>query len=167
MPRGIQDSSKRDFIKKRKIHQAQKGKGASRQERSLESASKRPKSIKLRKIRKEKCPQKFISPTKKEKRKEKKARQAENPKGRFRQKLGPKKKKKRKKKKKAHQAENPKWWSRQKLGPKKKRRRRRKKKIFGRSYQVGNLKMQPKKRIILQDESLEVWFKRNEHKNNC
>ena len=100
MPRGIQDSSKRDFIKKGKIHQAQKGTGASRQERSLESASKRPKSIKLRKIRKEKCPQKFISPTKKEKRKEKKARQAENPKGRFRQKLGPKKKKKRKKKKK-------------------------------------------------------------------
>ena len=74
MPRGIQDSSKRDFIKKGKIHQAQKGTGASRQERSLESASKRPKSIKLRKIRKEKCPQKFISPTKKEKRKEKKAR---------------------------------------------------------------------------------------------
>ena len=139
MPRGIQDSSKRDFVKKGKIHQAQKGTSASRQERSLESASKRPKSIKLRKIRKEKCPQKFISPTKKEKRKEKKARQAEN----------------------------PKWWSRQKLGPKKKRRRRRRKKKFGRSYQVGNLKMQPKKRIILQDESLEVWFKRNEHKNNC
>ena len=38
MPRGIQDSSKRDFIKKRKIHQAQKGVSASRQERSLESA---------------------------------------------------------------------------------------------------------------------------------
>ena len=30
------------------------------------------------------------------------------------------------------------------------------KKKIGRSYQVGNLKMQPKKRIILQDESLEV-----------
>ena len=30
------------------------------------------------------------------------------------------------------------------------------KKKFGRSYQTGNLKMQPKKRIILQDESLEV-----------
>ena len=29
-------------------------------------------------------------------------------------------------------------------------------KKIGRSYQVGNLKMQPKKRIILQDESLEV-----------
>ena len=41
------------------------------------------------------------------------------------------------------------------------------KKKFGRSYQVGNLKMQPKKRIILHDESLELWFKRNEHKNNC
>ena len=71
-----------------------------------------------------------------------------------------------KKKKKARQAENPKGWSRQKLGPKKRRRRRKKKKI-GRSYQVGNLKMQPKKRIILQDESLEVRFKRNEYKNNC
>ena len=94
MPRGIQDSSKRDFVKKGKIHQAQKGTSASRQERSLESASKGPKSIKLRKIRREKCPQKFISPTKKKK--EKKARQAENPKGRSRQKLGPKKKKKRK-----------------------------------------------------------------------
>jgi len=40
MPRGIQDSSKRDFIKKGKIHQAQKSASASRQERSLESASK-------------------------------------------------------------------------------------------------------------------------------
>ena len=49
MPRGIQDSSKRDFIKKGKIHQAQKGASALRQERSLESASKGPKSIKLRK----------------------------------------------------------------------------------------------------------------------
>ena len=49
MPRGIQDSSKRDFIKKGKIHQAQKGTSASRQEKSLENASKGPKSIKLRK----------------------------------------------------------------------------------------------------------------------
>ena len=49
MPRGIQDSSKRDFIKKGKIHQAQKCASTLRQERSLESASKRPKSIKLRK----------------------------------------------------------------------------------------------------------------------
>ena len=40
MPKGIQDSSKRDFIKKGKIHQAQKGASASSQERSLESASK-------------------------------------------------------------------------------------------------------------------------------
>ena len=72
MPRGIQDSSKRDFVKKGKIHQAQKGTSASRQERSLESASKGPKSIKLRKIRREKCPQKFISPTKKKKKKNKK-----------------------------------------------------------------------------------------------
>ena len=27
--------------------------------------------------------------------------------------------------------------------------------------------MQPKKKIILQDESLEVWFKRIKDKNNC
>ena len=74
MPRGIQDSSKRDFVKKGKIHQAQKGTSASRQERSLESASKGPKSIKLRKIRREKCPQKFISPTKKKEKKRKPAR---------------------------------------------------------------------------------------------
>ena len=74
MPRGIQDSSKRDFVKKGKIHQAQKGISASRQERSLESASKGPKSIKLRKTRREKCPQKFISPTKKNKNKKKKKR---------------------------------------------------------------------------------------------
>ena len=40
IPRGIQDSSKRDFIKKGKIHQAQKGASALRQERSLENASK-------------------------------------------------------------------------------------------------------------------------------
>ena len=60
MPRGIQDSSKRDFIKKGKIHQAQKGASALRQERSLESASKGPKNIKLRKTMREKCPQKFI-----------------------------------------------------------------------------------------------------------
>ena len=60
MPRGIQDLSKRDFIKKGKIHQAQKGASASRQERSLESASKWLKIIKLRNTRREKCPQKFI-----------------------------------------------------------------------------------------------------------
>ena len=60
MPRGIQDSSNRDFIKKGKIHQAQKGASASRQEISLESASKWPKIIKLRKKRRAKCPQKFI-----------------------------------------------------------------------------------------------------------
>ena len=40
IPRGIQDSSKRDFVKKGKIHQAQKGTSASRQEGDLESASK-------------------------------------------------------------------------------------------------------------------------------
>ena len=98
MPRGIQDSSKRNFIKKGKIHQAQKGASASRQERSLESASKGPKNIKLRKTRRAKCPQKFIQ-SKENKRKE--ARQAENPKGRSRQKLRPKKKKKK---------ENPTKW---------------------------------------------------------
>ena len=76
MPRGIQDSSKRDFVKKGKIHQAQKGTSASRQERSLESASKGPKSIKLRKIRREKCPQKFISPTKKKKKKKRKRKES-------------------------------------------------------------------------------------------
>ena len=48
-----------------------------------------------------------------------------------------------------------------------KEKKKKKKKKIGRSYQVGNLKTQPKKRIFLQDESLEVWFKRNEHKNNC
>ena len=75
MPRGIQDSSKRDFIKKGKIHQAQKGASALRQERSLQSASKGPKSIKLRKKMREKCPQKFIqSREKKEKKKRKSAR---------------------------------------------------------------------------------------------
>ena len=110
MPRGIQDSSKRDFVKKGKIHQAQKGTSASRQERSLESASKGPKSIKLRKIRREKCPQKFISPTKtkNKKRKEKKARQAENPKGRSRQKLGPKKRRRRRRRRRRKEKlENP------------------------------------------------------------
>ena len=71
MPRGIQDSSKRDFIKKGKIHQAQKGATALRQERSLQSASKGPKSIKLRKTRREKCPQKFIQSRKKKRKKKK------------------------------------------------------------------------------------------------
>ena len=83
--------------------------------------------------------------------KEKKARQAENPKGRSRQKLGPKKKNKKNKKNKereTYKAENPKRRSRQKLGPKKRKE--------GKSHQVGNLKMQSKKRRILQDESLEV-----------
>ena len=69
MPRGIQDSSKRDFIKKGKILQAQKGASALRQERGLESALKGPKSIKLRKTRREKCPQKFIQSRKKKRKK--------------------------------------------------------------------------------------------------
>ena len=74
MLRGIQDSSKRDFIKKGKIHQPQKGASASRHEKSLESASKGPKSIKLRKTRREKCPQKFIQSREKKKKKKKPAR---------------------------------------------------------------------------------------------
>ena len=61
MPRGIQDSSNRDFIKKGKIHQAQKGASASRQEISLESASKWPKIIKLRKKKESKMPSKVHS----------------------------------------------------------------------------------------------------------
>jgi len=40
MPRRVEGSSKRKFIKKEKIHQAQKGASPLRQERSLESASK-------------------------------------------------------------------------------------------------------------------------------
>ena len=91
----------------------------------------------------------------KDNQKKKKACQAENPKRQSRQKLGSKKKKrKEKKRKEARQAENPKRRSRQKLGPKKRRRRRKEK--IGKPYQVGNLRMQPKKRRILQDESLEV-----------
>ena len=108
----------------------------------------------------------------------------------FEKKKKKKKQKEKKEKKETRQAENPKWWSRQKLGPKKKkkikesparlktqkgglgkgqgeRKEEEEEEEIGRSYQVGNLKMQPKKRIILQDESLEVWFNRNEHKNNC
>ena len=66
--RRVEGLSKRKFIKKGKDSSST---SALKQERSLESASKGPKSIKLRKIRREKCPQKFISPTKKEKKKEK------------------------------------------------------------------------------------------------
>ena len=69
MPRGIQDSSKRDFIKKGKLHQAQKGASALRQERSLESASKGPKSIKLRKKKEGKMSPKVHSIKKKKKKK--------------------------------------------------------------------------------------------------
>ena len=74
MPRGIQDSSKRDFIKKGKIHQAQKCASTLRQERSLESASKRPKSIKLRKKKEGKMSQKVHSIKRKKKKKKKKKR---------------------------------------------------------------------------------------------
>ena len=96
------------------------------------------------------------------KKKEEETRQAENPKGQSGQKLGPKKKKKRK--------ESPTRLKTQKGGLGKgqgERKEEEEEEEIGRSYQVGNLKMQPKKRIILQDESLEVWFNRNEHKNNC
>ena len=48
---------KESSSKKEKIHQAQKGTSASRQERSLESAW---KWLELRKTRKAKVPQKFI-----------------------------------------------------------------------------------------------------------
>ena len=48
MPRGIQDSSRREFIKKEKIHQTWKCASASRQERCIESAS---KWLKLRKTK--------------------------------------------------------------------------------------------------------------------
>ena len=98
-------------------------------------------------------------------RKKEEACQAENPKGRSRQKLGPKKKRKRKEspvRLKTQKGGLGKSW-----GQRKEEEEEEKKIKIGRSYQVGNLKMQPKKRIILQDESLEVWFKRNEHKNNC
>ena len=76
MPRKVEGSSKRKFIKKEKIHQAQKGASPLRQERSLESASKWPKIIKLRNTRRAKGPQKFIQsrderPKKKKKRKKK------------------------------------------------------------------------------------------------
>ena len=71
MPRGIQDSSKRDFIKKGKIHQAQKCASTLRQERSLESASKRPKSIKLRKKKEGKMSQKVHSIKRKKKKRKK------------------------------------------------------------------------------------------------
>ena len=74
MPRGIQDSSKRDFIKKGKIHQAQKCASTLRQERSLESASKRPKSIKLRKKKEGKMSQKVHSIKRKKEKKKKKKR---------------------------------------------------------------------------------------------
>ena len=44
----------------------------------------------------------------------------------------------------------------QKRRRRRRRRRRKKKRKIGKFYQVGNLRMQPKKRRILQDESLEV-----------
>ena len=83
IPRGIQGSSKRDFVKKGKIHQAQKGTSASRQERSLESASKGPKSIKLRKKKGGKnVPKSSFNQEKKEKkRKEKKPARLKTQKG--------------------------------------------------------------------------------------
>ena len=100
MPRGIQNSSKRDFIKKGKIHQAQKGTSASRQEKSLENASKGPKSIKLRKTRREKCPQNFIQSREKKKKKKRKFTRLKTQKGSLGKSQGQKKEKRKKKKKK-------------------------------------------------------------------
>ena len=73
MPRRVEVLSKRKFIKKKreKIHQAQKGASALRQERSLESASKGPKSIKLRKKKEGKMSPKVHSIKKKKKKKRK------------------------------------------------------------------------------------------------
>ena len=62
IPRGIQGSSKKE-----KIHQAQKGASALRQERSLENASKGPKSIKLRKKGGKNVPKSSFNQEKKEK----------------------------------------------------------------------------------------------------
>ena len=78
----------------------------------------------------------------------KKARQAENPKGRSRQKLGPKKKKKRKEKKPAR-------LKTQKGGLGKSQGQRKEEKMV-RSQQIENLKMYSKKKRILQDESEEL-----------
>ena len=41
-------------------------------------------------------------------------------------------------------------------GQRKEKEEEEKKRKIGKSYQVGNLRMQPKKRRILQDESLEI-----------
>ena len=75
------------------------------------------------------------------------------------------KRKKKKKKKKPARLKAQKGGLGKSQGQRKEAKEEEKK--IGRSYQLGNLKMQLKKRIILQDESLEVWFKRNEHTNNC
>ena len=80
--------------------------------------------------------------------KKKKARQAENPKGQSRQKLGPKKKKKRKEKKPAR-------LKTQKGGLGKSQGQRKEEKMV-RSQQIENLKMYSKKKRILQDESEEL-----------
>ena len=65
--RRVEGSSKRKFIKKGKNSSST---SALKQERSLESASKGPKSIKLRKTMREKCPQNFIQSREEKKRKE-------------------------------------------------------------------------------------------------
>ena len=94
----------------------------------------------------EKCPQKFIqSRDERTQKKEKKPARLKTQKGGLGKSQGQRKKKK---KRETCKAENPKRRSRQKLGPKKRKE--------GKSHQVGNLKMQSKKRRILQDESLEV-----------
>ena len=102
----------------------------------------------------EKCPQKFIqSREKKKRKKEKKVCQTENPKGQSRQKLGLKKEKKKKKKRKPARLKTQKGGLDKSQGQRKEEKKKRK---IGKSYQVGNLRMQTKKRRILQDESLEV-----------
>ena len=72
MPRRVEGSSKR----KKKIHQAQKGASALKQERSLESASKWIKFIK-RNTRRAKGPQKFIQSRDERQKKEKKKKRKE------------------------------------------------------------------------------------------
>ena len=104
MPRRVEGSSKRKFIKKKgKRFIKQKGASALRQERSLESASKWPKIFKLRNTRRAKGLQKFIQSRDERQPKKKKARQAEIPKRRFKQKLGLMKRRRRRKEK----LENP------------------------------------------------------------
>ena len=81
MPRGVEGSSRRKFIKKGKDSSST---SALKQERSLESASKWLKIIKLRNTRRAKGPQKFIQsrdekPKKRKKRKKKDLKKEKKP----------------------------------------------------------------------------------------